>query len=124
MLLPGATADWHAGTVLAVEKSHKPEWTANRATRGFYWRVTAALRDGRTLAFSTTEPRVLLRVEFGELQALYDVDLRFLAVFCENAERTWPPVWALEAGQRAPTTVDLARWLHRGRVAAELVAPG
>ena len=46
VLFPGPGADWHAGTVLAVEKSHKPEWNANRATRGFYWRVTALLRDG------------------------------------------------------------------------------
>lgn len=109
-------AAWHRGRVLSVVKSQKREWSQDLFTRGFYWRVTALLSDGRELPFSTTEPRVQLRPDYDQLVRMFDSDLRFLAVFCENADRDWPPIWEIEQGHTSPVTTDFVRWLHEGRL--------
>jgi hypothetical protein len=119
---------WVPATVTSVVKSQKPEFTRDLATRGFYWRVTAEV-DGHvaglppSFAFSTTEPRVLLREDLGYLLSAFENDLSFLATYCANSVRDWPPIWALEAGRDAAVpSLPLARWLLRGSLHPELRA--
>lgn len=120
--------EWVLGEVTTVSKSHKAEWSSDVATRGFYWRVAAKLvipelRAPRVLYFSTTEPRVLPIQDFRALRLAFENDLRFLAVFVENAVRDWPPIWMIESGDTTPIRdVPYARWLLRGTCHAELLA--
>ena len=109
---PGVTgAPWAWGVVDAVEKSHRVAWS-HHANRGYYWRVTALLEDGRRLAFTTSEPRVLRRTEIEALRSAGHEDPRFLEIFSENARRPWHPLWCLEAGtEGSGEALDLGRWL-------------
>lgn len=117
---PDAPFDWIAGRVERVDKSQKPEFTLDRATRGFYWRVSVTptphvvgLAD--TLPCSTTEPRVVLADDFRQLTASFEADLPFLAMYCANAARDWAPIWAMERGRTEPTSsAPFASWLLKG----------
>ena len=99
---PGALATgWVPGKVTAIEKSHKLEWVSERPTSGYYWRVTLTadrevLPQSRTLAFSTSEPRVMHAWELEWLRRSRDE--LFLCSFSINATRTWAPIWWLERG--------------------------
>lgn len=111
---------WVSAKVSSVVKAQKPEFSRDLATRGFYWRVIVDI-DGpvagvpHTLAFSTTEPRAVLRADFAWLVAAFEVDLPFLDMYCANSVRDWPPIWCLEAGGETPVvSVPFARWLLRG----------
>jgi hypothetical protein len=62
--------------------------------------------------FSTSEPRVLLEDEFTYLQRSFSSDPAFLKMFCENAWRTWEPLWCLERETHASgAEMDMHRWL-------------
>lgn len=115
---PGAQEVWGSATVCEVAKRHKPEWAHHFPSRGYYWRVTAhaerpLLRGASDLAFSTSEPRVLPAEELDFLKrALHEVP-DFVRIFCENARRSWNPIWCDEANVCATgEDLDLAVWLE------------
>lgn len=119
---------WIPATVTAVDKSHKAEFSRDRATRGFYWRVTAECHTptsaGLTrLAFSTTEPRAVRQADLAWLFGALESDLTFLAMYCANSVRDWPPIWAFEAGRDAAVpSLPFARWLLRATLHPDLRA--
>lgn len=99
----GGAWDWVPGRVERVEKSQKPEFAGDRATRGFYWRVRIAAEvEAGPLVCSTTEPRVILRRDLEALVHAFEDDLHFLAMYCRNYDRDWAPIWAIEAGDPRP----------------------
>jgi hypothetical protein len=124
----GAAWTWIPGTVTAVDESQGPEPSEDGASPGYYWRITAELHKPpiqvtRLLAFSISEPRVVLRRDFGYLINAFEADLSYLAMYCANARRDWPPIWALEGGRNdAMVDLPLARWLLREPLHPELRA--
>jgi hypothetical protein len=110
---PGERQRWAAATVCEVSKHHNPAWSDHFPSRGYYWRVVARLQDGRALAFSTSEPRVLSDPELASLRRALREDPQFVHIFCENARRDWNPIWCDEAGVWASgEALDLAHWLE------------
>ncbi len=117
---PTATGEpWRHVRVIGVEKGHNAQWSMDSSARGFYWRVTVESEDGdpllpghRTLSFSTTEPRAILRSEWTFLRRARQEDPDFLDVFCTNARRSWTPIWCLELGLACDTdAMDMRAWL-------------
>lgn len=115
-----APTAWVDAVITQVQKSHKPEFVDGTPNNGFYWRSTATTKQvvfsgQNTLAFSTTEPRVLLVWEFDFLQKATKSDTEFLEIFAVNARRIWCPIWCLErhAGC-AGEAMDMKTWLLEG----------
>lgn len=117
---PGATGDpWRHVKVTTIEKGHNAEWSMDSSARGYYWRVTVEALEGalfpgqRTLSFSTTEPRAILRSEMMYLLEAKEKDPAFFQIFCDNARRDWAPIWCIELGLECETSaMDMRRWLE------------
>lgn len=114
---PGGAPGWRRARVECVEKAFELSWARDSSARGFYWRVTASDPDGapllpghRALSFSTTEPRVLLEREHRWLAQRADHE--FTRIFCENAWRTWTPIWCIEANLPCDAdSMNMKAWL-------------
>ena len=77
--------------VAAIEEAHKPEWHHHAGTQDSCWRGT--------VAFSTTEPRMLLAGKRAWPQA-HPQD-RLTAIFCENGRRDGDPSGSIARGTPA-----------------------
>lgn len=114
---PGAHEGWASATIREVSKRHKPEWAHHFPSRGYYWRLTAAgetplLGASADLAFSTSEPRVMVLRELEFLKRARTEDPAFLHIYCDNARRIENPIWCEENGVAASgEALDLHRWL-------------
>lgn len=96
-----ANDKWVTAVITAVDKAFRPDWNDGSPNRGYFWRWTAtassALFPGQSwVRFSTSEPRVLPSNGFEYLRRAIVDDPVFLAMFSDNAWRTWEPLWCLE----------------------------
>ncbi len=110
-------ASWVPATITRVEKSHRADWNDGSANAGYFWRWTAVatlpLFPGQDFVrFSTSEPRVLPAPDLDYIQGAADNDPVFRVMFCENAWRTWEPLWCLERGASGSGgAMDMGSWL-------------
>lgn len=115
---PGALTTWAEATIIEKTKSHRADWK-NTPSKGYYWRHIAQGKaglctDSNTVAFATSEPRVLPLDEWQWLKTALTDDPAFVALYAANARRDWQPLWCLERSTLADVTaMDFVQWLHK-----------
>lgn len=81
------------------------EWK-NAPSRGYYWRHLARgeqplSTDGNTVAFATSEPRVLRETDWQWFQRALNDNDPYVDTFTANAHSDWQPLWCLERNRQA-----------------------
>lgn len=119
-----APAPWVPAVITEVAKSYRAQWADGTPNSGYYWRLTATASiplfpDERSLAFSTSEPRVLPASELEYLTNALNSDAAFVDIYCANAWRAWHPLWCLERDiHSAGESMDMKAWLHQAHAPA------
>ena len=111
----GAT-EWVQAKITEVRKAYKREWADGSPNGGYFWRCEATsaapfFPNQHTVAFSTSEPRVLKFDELSYLRRALQSDPVFFQIFVSNAHRTWTPLWCLERDGCVTGEVDMRKWL-------------
>jgi hypothetical protein len=112
-----APAPWIPAIITDVEKSYRAEWADGTPNSGYYWRLTAIAAtpffpEQRSVAFSTSEPRVLPQDDFDYLTIRHPDDTAFRDLYSANACRSWHPLWCLERGTLSSgEEMDMKSWL-------------
>jgi hypothetical protein len=116
---PDTTAQkpWVDAIITDVSKSYRAEWADCSPNSGYYWRLTATpstavFADQETIAFSTSEPRVIPADDFDYLTCNRDNDSRFINIYAANACRSWLPLWCLERGNSQLADMEMKTWLY------------
>ncbi len=116
---PGALTIWATALITERTKSHRADWK-NAPSEGYYWRHIAVgekafFPDSSSVAFATSEPRVISLSDWQALQKALQDDAAFVSLFAANALRDWQPLWCLERGMVADVaTMDYKKWLRNG----------
>jgi len=110
------TTKWVQASITEVRKAYKREWADGSPNGGYFWRCEATSNvpffpDQCSVAFSTSEPRVLKIDELNYLKHAEQSDPLFLQIFVSNAHRTWTPLWCIERNGCATGKVDMQKWL-------------
>ena len=112
-----AASGWVHGVIQEVSKSYRKQWDTGEPNGGWYWRLTAEveieiLPDRRAVAFSTSEPRAIAERDWAWLTQACKEDPDYVAMFAENANRPWTPLWCSELGVDVQGEMDMAAWLR------------
>lgn len=108
---------WQRATITKVTKGYQGDWDDGSPNSGYHWRLTATsdkeiFPQQSSISFSTSEPRVLPIWEFEYLLNAKNNDIQFLQIFCDNAWRSWHPIWCLERGVKSSgERMDMKSWL-------------
>lgn len=110
------TTEWVQARITEIRKAYKREWADGSPNGGYFWRCEATSNvpffpDQNSVAFSTSEPRVLKIDELNYLKRAEQSDPLFFQIFVSNAYRTWTPLWCIERNGCATGEVDMRKWL-------------
>lgn len=99
--MTNAGPPWRRGRVASVGKGYRGEWSSGAPNSGYYWRVEVEMdrpvkETLKTLAFSTSEPRVLFEADLRWLNRASESEGEFVRIYSENSERDWSPLWSQE----------------------------
>ncbi len=118
-----AEKGWVRGQVVEVSKAFNKDWKDGKPNSGYFWKVTVKAQENifpndKKIAFSTTEPRVLLDWEYDYLKISEDAD--FLQIFSDNAFREWKPLWCIERNLECDASeMNMKNWLSREKIISE-----
>lgn len=110
---------WINAVIIDIKKAQKPDFVDGSWMGGYYWRITAKsdkefFPNEFVLPFSTSEPRVILAKDFEYLQNAFENDIRFLNIYCQNANRECNPIWCMERKiESSGSGMDMRVWLQR-----------
>lgn len=115
-----AESGWIRGTVVGIDKAFNKDWKDGKANSGYFWKVTVKFEknvftNDKKIAFSTTEPRVILESDYDYLKN--GADPEFLQIFSDNAYRHWKPLWCLEKNLECDApAMNMKDWIVNGKV--------
>lgn len=111
---------WLRGKVIEISKAFNKDWKDGKPNSGYFWKVMVefgknVFPNDDKIAFSTTEPRVILDWEYDYLKDSNDSD--FLQIFSDNAFREWKPLWCIEKNLECNSAeTNMKDWIVNGKI--------